>query len=150
VYVLIIGRPFCCKFVAREIGCVYMIYICIRTGFSSSCVIDPRCFLCDLFLPLFLQQDRHLGIWHSATWRDALMSQFLFFCSISLMSACAYVSWRRISSCWGVFRLVIYVVGSVMLCLLLTVTRVCPLKLGCCANVVGSGLDEVFCLMCIM
>jgi hypothetical protein len=44
----------------------------------SSCVIDPRCFLCDLFLPLFSQQDRHLGIWHNATWRVAFILQFIF------------------------------------------------------------------------
>jgi hypothetical protein len=113
-------------------------------GFSSSCVIDQWCFLCDRFLPLFSQQDRHFIIWHKATSRVALMSQFLIFCCISFASACAHISWRRIRSCCAVFWFVIYVVDSVVLCVSLTVTRLHPLKLGCCANFVGSGLAVAF------
>jgi hypothetical protein len=93
---------------------------------------------------LFSQQDRHLGFWHSANWCVALMSQFLIFCCISFMSACACVSFRRSSFCWAVFMFGRYVVGTVMLGVSLTVTRLRPLKLGCCTNVVGSGLDDVF------
>jgi hypothetical protein len=78
------------------------------------------------------------------------MSQFLIFCCIYFMSVCTYVSWRRSSSWCAVFRFVRYVVGSVMLCVSLTVTNLRPLKLGCCAHVVGSGLDDTFGLMCVM
>jgi hypothetical protein len=66
------------------------------------------------------------------------------------MSACAYVSWRRSSSWCAVFRFVRYFVGSVVLCVSLTVTYLRPLKIGCCANVVGSGRDDVFDLRCGM
>jgi hypothetical protein len=67
------------------------------------------------------------------------MSQFLSFCCISFVSSYVYVSWRRSSSYWDVFRFVKYVVGSVMLCISLMVTRVRPLKLGCCKKVEVSG-----------
>jgi hypothetical protein len=75
----------------------------LEPGWPLSCVVDPRCFLCDLFLPLFLQQDRHLGIWHVTTCMVALMSQCLMCCCISFISDCAYVSWRHNSSCCAVF-----------------------------------------------
>jgi hypothetical protein len=100
-------------------------------GLSLSCVIDPQCFFCDLFLPLFSQQARHLGIWQNATWCVAFISQFFIFCFIFFMSMCAYVSCRRSSSCWAVFRFVRYVIGLVVLFVSLTVTHFCPLKLGC-------------------
>jgi hypothetical protein len=54
----------------------------LEPGFSSSCVIDPWCFLCDLFIPLFSQQDRHLGIWHCVTSLVALMLQFFVSSSV--------------------------------------------------------------------
>jgi hypothetical protein len=60
----------------------------------SSCVIDQRCFLCDFFLPLFLQQGRHFGIWYSATSYVALMSQFFILLCIPFIPtvACADAS----------------------------------------------------------
>jgi hypothetical protein len=58
-------------------------------GWLSSFVIDPRCCLCDLFFPLFFEHERHFGIWHVATCRCALISQFMICCCIYRMSACA-------------------------------------------------------------
>jgi hypothetical protein len=46
-------------------------------GRVSSFAMDLRC-LCDLFLPLFPEHERHLGIWHVATCLFAFMSHFLF------------------------------------------------------------------------
>jgi hypothetical protein len=120
-------------------------------GFSSPCVIDPRCVLhCDIFLPLFSKQDRHLGILYSATWCVALMSQYLILCCISFISACVYISCRRSSSCWAVFMFVMYVVGYVVLCVSLTVTHLRPLKIGCCAKFVVAGIGDDLGVRCIM
>jgi hypothetical protein len=41
----------------------------------SPSVMDPQCWLCDLFLPLFSEHERHLGIWHVATYLFAFKSQ---------------------------------------------------------------------------
>jgi hypothetical protein len=106
---------------------IYMIYACILASWISSCVIDPPCFLCDLFLPLFSQHDIHLGIWHVATCLFSLMSQFLICCCIYFISVCAYVSWRGNSSSCAVFRCVMYTVGDVVLFVSLTITRLRPL-----------------------
>jgi hypothetical protein len=122
----------------------------LEPGFSLYCVIDPWCFLCHLVLPLFLQQDIHLGIWHIATGRVALISQFLICSCISFISVCAYVSCRHISSCWVVFKFVMYVIGSVVLFASLTITRVRPLNFGCCANLAVAVICDVLLVSCTM
>jgi hypothetical protein len=110
-----VGRPLCCQVYPCSLAVSTWSMDVLEPGYPSSCVMDPRCFLCDLFLPLFLQQDRHLGIWHITTCLVALMSHFLIFCCISFISACEYVSWRRNSFCCAVFRFVRYVGGCVVL-----------------------------------
>jgi hypothetical protein len=89
-------------------------------------------------------------MWYSATWCVALMSQFFIFCCISFIPACAYVSCRYSSSFWALFKFVIYVVGSVVLCVSLTVARVRPLKLGCCEKVVSAGIGDDLGVRCVM
>jgi hypothetical protein len=149
LYFLSVGRPLCCQAYLGILAAFTWYMDVVEPGCPSSCVMDPRCFLCDLFLPLFLQQDRDLGIWHIATCHVALMSQFLMCCCISFISACAYVSWRRSSSCCVVFRFVRYVVGYVVLFVLLTITRLRPMSLGCCAKLADDVVCGVLLVWCV-
>jgi hypothetical protein len=105
-------------------------------GLLSFFVMNPWCCLCDLFFPLFFEHERHFGILqHVATCLFALISQFLICCCIYVMAACAYVSWRRKSSCWDVFRFEAYAAGVIVWSGLRKMTRLRPLLLGCCAKV---------------
>jgi hypothetical protein len=116
LYFLRVGCPLCCHVYPGTLAASMCSMDVFEPGWPSSCVMDPRCFLCDLFLPLFSQQDRHFGIWYITTCLFALMLQFLICCGIYCISACAYVLWMRNSSCCVVFRFVRYAVGCVVLC----------------------------------
>jgi hypothetical protein len=74
LYFLRVGRPLCCQLYYGTLAASMWSMDVLEPGWPSSCVMDPRCLICDLFLPLFSQQDRHLGIWHATTCRVAVMS----------------------------------------------------------------------------
>jgi hypothetical protein len=77
--------------------------------------------------PLMLERMRLIDMAHAwASWTlqgtvrylrlVALMLHFLIFRCIYFISECAYVSWRRNSSCCAVFRFVMFALGAVVLC----------------------------------
>jgi hypothetical protein len=73
LYFLRVVCPLCCPVYPGTLAASTWYMDVLEPGFPSSCVMYPRYILCDLFLPLFSQKDRHLGIWHIATCRVALM-----------------------------------------------------------------------------
>jgi hypothetical protein len=62
------------------------------------------------------------------------------------MYACAYVSWRRKSSCCDVFRFELYAACVCGRLASLNIMRLRPLLFGCCAkvDVVGMCVVRVF------
>jgi hypothetical protein len=59
-----------------------------------------------------------------------------------------YISCRHSSSCWAVFRFIRYVIGYVVLFVSLTVTRLCPLKLGYGAKFIVAVVCGVLLVRC--
>jgi hypothetical protein len=59
-----------------------------------------------------------------------------------------YVLCRHNSSCWAEFRFLRYVIGSVVFFVLLTITHLRPLKLGCCAKLAVSVICDGLLVRC--
>jgi hypothetical protein len=64
--------------------------------------------------------------------------------------ACAYVSWRRKSSCFDVFRFEFYAAGVSSRLASLNITRLRPLLLGYCAKVDMVGMCVVHVLLSVL
>jgi hypothetical protein len=81
LHFLRVGRPLCFKVYPSTLAASTWYMDVFEPGWISSCVIDPRCCLCDLFLPLFLQH----------------VSVFLFCLFISSISSCRHRTMLRFS-----------------------------------------------------